>query len=89
MYRLLLESLLGLQRRGNRLRLATCIQGDWQGYRIEKRIASTLYRIEVRSCDAGAPALSLDGVAQSGEDIELRDDGGVHAVVLDWPRAPA
>jgi cellobiose phosphorylase len=89
MYRLLLESLLGLQRRGDRLRLAPCVPEDWPGYRIDYRFGRTVYRIEVRRSEDDAPVLSLDGVAQAGEDIELRDDGGVHAVVLDWPRAPA
>ena len=89
MYRLLVESLLGLQRQGDRLRLAPCVPPDWEAYRIQYRFGRTLYDIEVRQRDGGAPALSLDGVAQEDERLDLRDDGGVHAVVLEWPRGPA
>jgi cyclic beta-1,2-glucan synthetase len=69
--------------------VAPCVPEDWPGYRIVYRFGRTVSRIEVRRSVDDAPVWSLDGVAQAGEDIELRDDGGVHAVVLDWPRAPA
>lgn len=86
MYRLVLESLLGFDRRGDRLHLAPCIPRDWDGYRIDYRCGRAAYRIDVRQHDDPAPRLSVDGAVQPGLSFALVDDGAVHAVELAWPR---
>src|SRR3546814_8089318 len=48
MYRLVVESLLGLRLEGNTLRLSPCIPPDWPGYRLRYRYRDTCYRIHVR-----------------------------------------
>nr|WP_183960731.1 glycoside hydrolase family 94 protein [Chiayiivirga flava] len=93
MYRLLTESLLGLQREGDTLRLQPCIPADWPGYRIRFRHGESLYAIEVVQVDANEidalPAsLHLDGVAQDGLRFPIRDDGATHRVDVRWPRPP-
>ncbi len=45
MYRAGLESILGFQRRGNRVTLAPCIPADWPEFEIHYRHNTTLYRI--------------------------------------------
>ncbi|MFP7723513.1 GH36-type glycosyl hydrolase domain-containing protein [Lysobacter sp. A3-1-A15] len=81
MYRLMVESLLGLQREGDTLRLAPCIPHDWPEYRLRYRFRDTVYRIHVRQVDAGeAPRLAVDGEQQPGMAIPLQDDRAVHAV---------
>jgi len=89
MYRLLTESLLGLQRRGSELELAPCLPRDWPEYELRYRFGASLYVICVRQVDAGTATLHLDGVEQPGFGFALRDDGGVHQVQARWPRAPA
>jgi cyclic beta-1,2-glucan synthetase len=89
MYRLLTESLLGLQRRDSELELAPCLPRDWPEYELRYRFGATLYVICVRQVDAGTATLHLDGVEQPGFGFALRDDGGVHQVQARWPRAPA
>jgi cellobiose phosphorylase len=88
MYRLLIESLLGLRLEGNRLRFAPVLPADWDGYTMTYRHGNTLYRIDVRQSDAGThSAVWLDGVVQDDGSIPLADDDTEHEVQLNWPRA--
>ncbi len=89
MYRLLSESLLGLQRRGDTLRIEPCIPDDWPGYRMQLRHGAAVYRIEVMRSDADTPQLMLDGEVQADLQIALHTGDAVHEVVLHWPRRPA
>ncbi|WP_425606312.1 GH36-type glycosyl hydrolase domain-containing protein [Lysobacter yananisis] len=89
MYRLLTESLLGLQRSGGRLRLRPCLPADWPEYRMLYRYGASLYSILVRQDGAANKSLTLDGVEQPGFEFALVDDGGVHRVEAHWPGAPA
>ena len=47
MYRLIIESLLGLEIRGNTLRIRPCPRRDWTSYGIRYRYRSTVYAIRV------------------------------------------
>ena len=81
MYRLMVESLLGLQREGNRLRLAPCIPRDWPEYNLRYRYRDTAYRIRVRQLETGDTSwLTVDGIAQDGLVIPLQDDRVEHVV---------
>lgn len=84
MYRLIVESLLGVERRGERLVLAPQLPCGWPGFRMEYRYRSTLYEIEVRLAEAGA--LLVDGRALEGNALDLADDGQRHRVELLVPR---
>ncbi|SFV07779.1 Cellobiose phosphorylase [Pseudoduganella namucuonensis] len=83
MYRLILESLLGLTRSADKLTLDPKVPGDWDGYTLRYRFGGSEYTIEVAR---GAPGLTVDGVAQAGNDIPLVDDGQPHRVILGLPR---
>ncbi|MGY0652740.1 GH36-type glycosyl hydrolase domain-containing protein [Luteimonas sp. A537] len=90
MYRLVVESLLGLRLEGDTLRLSPCIPPDWPGYRVRYRYRDTVYRIHVRQ-EAGkgmSPRLLVDGMEQPGLVVPLRDDHAQHAVEL-WLPQPA
>ena len=81
MYRLIVESLLGLRVENGLLKLRPQPRPGWTGYRMTLRHGSATYRIVVH-CEAGArPRLSLDGVELAGDPV-LRDDGGDHLVEL-------
>ncbi|MFC3660831.1 GH36-type glycosyl hydrolase domain-containing protein [Luteimonas notoginsengisoli] len=84
MYRLVIESLLGLKLEGGTLRLAPCIPADWPGYAIRYRYRDTVYRIQVhRGAGQGTPPrLLVDGIEQPGLAIPLQDDHAQHAVEL-------
>ncbi|MES2298712.1 MAG: glucoamylase family protein [Pseudomonadota bacterium] len=86
MYRLLIESLLGLSRAGARLTLAPLLPREWPGLSISYRYGATTYTIRVRF--GAAPALALDGSVQPGNFIDLEDDGAPHQVELRVVRQP-
>jgi len=86
MYRLAIESLLGINREADRLRLAPCMHPDWNGFAVRYRYGATLYRIAVTRTEAagsgnsGATAVIVDGIAQAGNVVLLVDDGIEHRV---------
>jgi cellobiose phosphorylase len=88
MYRLIIESLLGLNLEGDVLRLAPCIPSDWPGYVVRYRYRDTVYRIDVRQVAGpeGAAGLSVDRVRQETMSIPLNDDQATHRVEVRLPR---
>jgi cellobiose phosphorylase len=83
MYRLLVESLLGLAREGSRLRFAPCLPADWAGFEIRYTFGETVYDIEVRQGpEAG---ITLDGVLQPGDAMVLADDRQEHRAIVTVP----
>ena len=85
MYRAGLESILGFQLNGDRLRLNPCIPRDWREYEIIYRHHKTQYSIRVENPNGlcrGVSSLIVDGEAQSTAEILLTDDSQFHRVVL-------
>ncbi len=93
MYRLILESLLGVRLvtspDGARLRLAPCLPDDWPGCSIEYRYRDTPYHIEMIRAGQAETAVHLDGQWQADGSVPLHDDGQPHRVVLRLPEVPA
>ena len=94
MYRLILESLLGLQLKVDRLHLAPCLPAHWQGLTIHYRFRETVYHIAVSQTSAGEDGkrgvtrVTVDGIEQEDLAIGLVDDHEEHAVEV-WVRAKA
>ena len=89
MYRLIVESLLGLRLEAGKLRFAPVLPPEWEGFAVDYRHRDTLYRIHLRQSGAGTTStVWLDGVAQADGGIPLTDDGAEHSVELNWPRRP-
>ena len=88
MYRLMLESLLGLRLATDKLHLSPCIPADWPSFTIHYRYRATLYHIVITQSieDANAShevrSIMLDGIAQEGSAILLIDDQREHRVEL-------
>jgi cellobiose phosphorylase len=82
MYRLIVESLLGIRREGTTLRLDPRLPADWPAFRFTYRYGATVYRFSV-VVDANADENA------SGRVVSLVDDGQEHAIeILVAPRAP-
>ena len=79
MYRLIVESLLGLRLEGDRLRLAPCLPADWETFKIHYRYRETVYHIVVAQTDAEM-RLTVDGVERPDGAIPLVDDRRDHFV---------
>ena len=89
MYQLLVESLLGLERRGNRLRVRPLLRSDWRGFEMRYRFGDSTYEIAVRLASSAATTqLVLDGALIPEGVIALNDDGKSHSVVVDAWRVP-
>jgi cellobiose phosphorylase len=84
MYRLILESLLGLQVEADILRLNPCLPSHWDGYTLSYRHRSTFYRIQVLPTAAVGATVSwtVDGLAIDGTSLHLIDDGAEHNVLV-------
>jgi cellobiose phosphorylase len=81
MYRLSLETLLGLQREGGRLRIAPCVPDHWPSYKIHYRYRDTFYHITINCAEGGAGRVTLDGAVLNEVDvIPLVDDRQEHHV---------
>jgi cellobiose phosphorylase len=92
MYRLMLESLLGLRLEADRLHLSPCLPADWPGFRIHYRYRETIYHIGVSQVPAapevsggianGIASVALDGELQQCPQIMLVDDRRDHELVV-------
>jgi cellobiose phosphorylase len=80
MYRLIVESLLGLDLAVDRLTIAPHLPAGWDSFKLHYRYRSSSYAISVRPGDSAT--LSLDGNALEGNVITLADDGRNHVVEL-------
>ena len=86
MYRLTLETLLGLQLEVDQLRITPCIPEDWSSYKIHYRYRETVHNITVKRAAEGAGRVTLDGVVQEALNvIPLVDDRREHYVEVELP----
>ncbi|WP_313346004.1 glucoamylase family protein [Stenotrophomonas sp.] len=83
MYRLLVESLLGIRREGDRLSLAPCLPDHWPSFELSYRFGRSRYEFEVTRSAQGQPTLHVDGTLQPDLTVLLRDDGHHYRVALD------
>ncbi len=84
MYRLIVESLLGLHLEVDQLRFTPCIPAHWKSFKLHYRYRETFYHIMVLQPEPGwtMKRVSVDGVEQPGEAIPLKDDRQDHHVEI-------
>jgi cyclic beta-1,2-glucan synthetase len=80
MYRLIVESLMGLRLSGTRLSFAPCLPDGWTTFKLHYRYRETFYHIEMTK--AAQARVSLDGEVQAEGAIPLVDDRVEHQVVV-------
>ena len=86
MYRLIVESLLGLRLDVDKLRFAPCLPADWKAFTLHYRYRETVYHIAVTQTSAtdgaqsDAMRVTVDGVERPDKIIPLIDDRRDHAV---------
>jgi cellobiose phosphorylase len=84
MYRLIVESLLGLTLQidddGARLLIRPCLPAGWTAYHVDYRFRESTYRIDFDLAGEAAASVTVDGELQTGGSIMLVDDGRAHAV---------
>lgn len=89
MYRLIVESLLGLKLTTDRLSLVPLLPADWEGFTVHYRYRETVYHIAVLRGQAGdgATSVTVDGIPQQDITITLVDDHQEHTVEVRIPAA--
>jgi cyclic beta-1,2-glucan synthetase len=88
MYRLFIETLLGVVREGDRLRLVPRLPAAWPACTIHYRFRDTVYHITVTRVEVlPPPPLRLDGVALAERWIDLSDDHQEHQVEVPYAEA--
>jgi cellobiose phosphorylase len=85
MYRLIVESLLGLRLEVDTLFFSPCLPSGWSGFKVHYRYRGTFYHITIRRADdhAAARQTTLDGVEQPAPCVTLIDDHQDHHVEIE------
>jgi cellobiose phosphorylase len=91
MYRIGIESILGLKRHGDSLTIDPCVPRDWKQYQITYRFGATPYVITVGNPDGALDGrgvrVEVDGSEQPLAAIALVDDGKTHQVTVTLGKA--
>jgi cyclic beta-1,2-glucan synthetase len=89
LYRLILESLLGLKLEVDKLRFAPCLPADWETFKLHYRYRETVYHITVLQTHTAdnKTCVTVDGVEQRDGAVPLVDDRLEHAVEVKIHRA--
>ena len=90
LYRLIVESLLGVELAIDRLRFSPCVPAEWKEFRLDYRFRESVYHVTVSRADTGgrACAVWLDGVPQADNGVALSNDGNEHEVRVLLPVSP-
>ncbi|MCC7132600.1 MAG: hypothetical protein IT352_08145 [Gemmatimonadales bacterium] len=91
MYRIGLENILGLTKRGDAISFAPAVPEHWPEFSVEYRHGQAGYSIVVRRPAQVRPDTAevwLDGQRLAGSAVPLIDDGRRHAVVIAPPGSP-
>ncbi len=89
MYRLIVESLLGLRLEVDKLSFAPCLPADWKSFKVHYRYRETVYHITVLQTSAATDesSVTVDRVERQGKTIALIDDHQEHSVEVRIPLA--
>jgi len=82
MYRLIVESLLGLRLEVDKLYFVPCLPADWEIFKVHYRYRETVYHITVlqERSGNGETSVTVDGVELHDKAIPLVDDRQEHSV---------
>jgi cellobiose phosphorylase len=91
MYRLIVESLLGLKLEVDKLRFTPCLPAEWPGFTMHYRYRETVYHITVQQkpAEQGEMRVTVDGVDQPDNTIPLIDDRQEHYAEVSLPVGPS
>jgi cellobiose phosphorylase len=84
MYRLILESLLGLRLEVDKLYFEPRIPAAWDSFKLHYRFRETVYYITVRRAIRGKPGVTVDGAEQPDMYIHLVDDHAEHRADVNY-----
>lgn len=82
MYRLILESLLGMSIDVDKMRFDPCVPAEWKEFKISYLFRETIYRITVRQTSGvvGEASVTSDGIVKPDRTVHLVNDHQEHLV---------
>ncbi len=84
MYRLLVESLIGLRLEVDKLRFVPCLPEEWRSFKLHYRFRDTFYHITIKNNGNGeVTRVTLDGIEQLDKAIHLVDDRRDHSAEVE------
>jgi cyclic beta-1,2-glucan synthetase len=86
-YRAFMESVLGIYREGNLLRIDPCLPKALGEYQVKYKYGSSLYEIQIKNTFVSLgekPVISIDGQTIVKPNIPLTDDGRIHQVNIEF-----
>jgi cellobiose phosphorylase len=87
MYRLLTETLLGIEVRVDVLHFTPRLPAAWKTFKLQYRFRETFYRISCQNISGtwnGPPRIVMDGSVTPAEVVKLKNDGLEHVVELSF-----
>jgi cellobiose phosphorylase len=87
MYRLLIESFIGLRLEGDKLYIEPCLPSDWDKLKVRYRFRETVYSLDITRIPGIAKRISItiDGKELEEQTISLVDDQKEHLVEVRIP----
>ena len=84
MYRLIVESLIGLRLDVDKLRFVPCLPEEWQTFKLHYRYRDTFYHITIKNNGHRVVSrVTLDGIDQLDKAIQLVDDRREHSAEVE------
>jgi cellobiose phosphorylase len=81
MYQFILESFIGLRRKGNYLQFSPCFPDGWPSVKVKYRYLDTLYTIELLKANEGhETGVFINDNRQQKMEVELVNDNTEHEV---------
>ncbi|MDD1418871.1 hypothetical protein MEO40_06920, partial [Dolichospermum sp. ST_sed1] len=86
-YRLVVESILGIQIQANTMVINPRIPDHWSGFKAQYRYMQTNFQIIVTRVESNAqPSIYLDDVLLDSFVVPLVNDSKLHVINVCWPR---
>lgn len=85
LYRLILESLLGISINIDKMTFNPCIPADWREFKIRYLFQDTTYQITVRQKEVPSTIVTVDGFERQDRTISLANDHQKHLVEVSIP----
>jgi cellobiose phosphorylase len=83
MYRLIIESVIGLDLQVNKLHFKPCLPENWERFKVHYRYRETVYHLAFEQLQPGKEiCVTVDGVEQPDRAVTLVDDRVVHFVAV-------
>jgi cellobiose phosphorylase len=83
MYRLIIESVLGIQLKVNVLTFDPCVSAEWEHFKVHYRFHETVYHCAFHQKTSGGEIfVTVDGVKQESRSVSLIDDQREHNVEI-------